>query len=675
MDIGKDLIKELDQDSEYVEREVKAAFEDVQESDDSVDQLYESSMKNFQVGRIIDGKVINIHRGDVVIDVGYKSEGIVESEEFEDGPPELGDTVEVLLEAVEDESGLLALSKQKADRIRSWERVIERNEEGDVVTGTVMRKIKGGLLVDIGVPAFLPASQVAIRRSGDIGHWIGKDIDCKIIKIDEGRRNIVVSRRRVIEAKREKMKNKLLEEIEVDDIRTGVVKNITDFGAFVDLGGIDGLLHITDMSWGRISHPSEMVAIDDEIEVVILNIDYDRERISLGLKQKEPSPWENIEEKYPVGSKVRGQVVNVMSYGAFVKLEEGVEGLVHISEMSWTRRISHPSEVVAIGDMVDVVVLGISKEKEEISLGMKQTEVNPWELVEEKYPIGTVIKGRVRNMTNYGAFIEIEEGIDGLLHVSDMSWTKKVNHPSEVVNKGDTVEVIILSVDQERKRVALGMKQLEPDPWLDRIPQQYVVGDLTTGKVSKITNFGVFVELEPDLEGLLHVSELADEHVEAPEEVVNPGQEVEVRIIRVDTDERKIGLSMRQAHDQLDTSPTPSGQQPETAAKPQKARDTRPTTPQFGQSVLSEEMAQQMHQSHAEAEEKTKADEEAEEPDADVVSDEPEAEEEPEETEPDADVELEEPEAEEEPEETEPDADAVPDEPDSDDAEEPEEKE
>ena len=357
----------------------------------------------------------------------------------------------------------------------------------------------------------------------------------------------MVSRRRVIEEKREKMKEALMEEIAVGQLRKGQVKNITDFGAFVDLGGIDGLLHITDMSWGRISHPSEMVAIDDDIEVMILNIDRDRERISLGLKQKEPSPWENIEEKYPVSSKVRGQVVNVMSYGAFVKLEEGVEGLVHISEMSWTRRVTHPSEVVAIGDMVDVVVLGINQEKEEISLGMKQTEVNPWELVEEKYPVGTIIKGRVRNMTNYGAFVEIEEGIDGLLHVSDVSWTKKINHPSEVLKKGEKVEAIVLSVDQEKKRVALGTKQLSPDPWLDRIPAKYVVGDVVKGRVTKLTNFGVFVELEGDLEGLLHVSELAEEKVNSPEDVVQVGDEVEVRIIRVDPRERKIGLSMRQA--------------------------------------------------------------------------------------------------------------------------------
>ena len=573
---GKELIKELDRDKEAIELEVQAAFEGVEQSEDTENELYESSMQNFAANKIVTGRVINVHGGDVVVDIGYKSEGIIDASEFADKIPEVDEQIEVLLEAVEDDSGLVALSKRKADRIRGWERVIEANQEGDIVQGRVMRKIKGGLLVDIGVPVFLPASQVSIRRSGDIAQWIGQTIDCKIIKIDTSRRNIVVSRRRVIEEKREKMKEALMKEIEVGQLRKGQVKNITDFGAFVDLGGIYGLLHITDMSWGRISHPSEMVAIDDEIEVMILNLDYERERISLGLKQKEPSPWENIEEKYPVSSKVRGQVVNVMSYGAFVKLEEGVEGLVHISEMSWTRRITHPSEVVAIGDMVDVVVLGINKEKQEISLGMKQTEVNPWELVEEKYPVGTVIRGRVRNMTNYGAFIEIEEGIDGLLHVSDISWTKKVNHPSEILKKSDKVEAIVLSVDQEKKRVALGTKQLEADPWLDRIPQKFVVGDVVKGKVTKATNFGVFVELEADLEGLLHVSELADHKVESPEEVVNPGDEIEVRIIRVDPRERKIGLSMRGVAEGEEESPVREPASTPTSARPEP----------FGQTVL-----------------------------------------------------------------------------------------
>lgn len=542
----EELVEEINRDTESIEQEVQAALGG--QSLDELGSLYEHSIRNFEVGSILEGKVIDRRGDDVIIDIGYKSEGVVHAEEFGDKASQIrrGDRVEVLLEAVEDESGMVVLSKKKADRIRGWERVIESNAEGDVVRGTAVRKIKGGLLVDIGVPVFLPASQISIRRTGDIADYIGQELECKIIKIDKERRNIVVSRRKLIEERREEQKKKLLAEIKIGELRKGVVKNITDFGAFIDLGGIDGLLHITDMSWGRISHPSEMLKIDEEVEVMILNVDRDREKISLGLKQKSPSPWTGIEQKYPIGSRVRGQVVNIVSYGAFVKLEDGVEGLVHISEMSWTRRISHPSELVAIGDTVEVVVLGIDLEKEEISLGMKQTEANPWEVVEDKYPPGTVIKGRVRNLANYGAFIEIEQGIDGLLHISDMSWTKKVTHPSEMLKKGDRVEAVVLSVNQDKKRVALGLKQLRPDPWQEEVPAKYHVGDIAHGTVTKLTSFGVFVELEPELEGLLHISELSDRKVETPEEVVKVGDNVEVRVIRVDTRDRKIGLSLRQ---------------------------------------------------------------------------------------------------------------------------------
>ena len=408
-----------------------------------------------------------------------------------------------------------------------------------------MRKIKGGLLVDVGVPVFLPASQVDIRRIGDIGDYVGKDVECKILKIDEERRNIVVSRRRLIEEQREQAKAVLMGDIKEGDLRKGVVKNIADFGAFVDLGGIDGLLHITDMSWGRISHPSEMLAIDDEVEVKIIGIDRERERIALGLKQKSKSPWENIGAKYPVGSRVRGEVVNIMTYGAFVKLEEGVEGLVHISEMSWTKRVNHPSEVAHIGEEIEVVVLDINVDKQEISLGIKQTDVNPWTLVSQKYPIGTVIEGRVRNLTNYGAFIEIEEGIDGLLHISDMSWTKKVNHPSEVVKKGETVRTVILSVDQDKKRVALGLKQLFEDPWENDIPQRYRDSEIVNGKITKLASFGAFVELEPELEGLLHISEMSNKKIAGSEDAVKVGQTVQLKVIKVDRDARKIGLSLK----------------------------------------------------------------------------------------------------------------------------------
>ncbi|MBE3134628.1 MAG: S1 RNA-binding domain-containing protein, partial [Acidobacteria bacterium] len=400
-------------------------------------------------------------------------------------------------------------------------------------------------LVDIGVPVFLPASQVDIRRPADVSHYIGQEISCKILKIDADRRNIVVSRRRLIEEEREQAKRKLLSEMTVGQMRDGVVKNIADFGAFVDLGGIDGLLHITDMAWGRVGHPSEAVSIDQKLRIKILSIDREKEKVALGLKQKSASPWQNIEARYPVGEKVKGEVVNITPYGAFVKLEEGIEGLVHVSEMSWTKRINHPSEVVSVGEVVEVVVLAIDKAKQEISLGMKQTDVNPWTLVKEKYPPGTVVEGVVQNLANYGAFIEIEEGIDGLLHVTDMSWTQKVGHPSEVVQKGLKVKCVVLNVDQDKKRVALGLKQLDEDPWERKIPEKYVAGAIVRGKVTKVTNFGVFVELEEGLEGLLHVSELADRKVENPEEVVKAGEEIEVKVLRVDTDDRKIGLSLK----------------------------------------------------------------------------------------------------------------------------------
>jgi len=514
----------------------------------NMDGLLGEQIQELQPGNILAGRIVGFAGDDVVIDVGLKSEGLVPKSEFEEaGDVEVGDTVEVLLERIEDESGTISISKQKAGRIRGWERILESKSEGDVVEGTVMRKIKGGLLVDIGVPVFLPASQVDIRRPPDIGEYIGKTIRAVVLKIDQERRNIVVSRRRLVEQEREQAKEKLLTTIKEGDVVRGTVTNIADFGAFIDLGGIDGLLHITDMSWGRVNHPSEVVDIGQEIEVKILNIDFEKEKIALGLKQKEPSPWEDIEQKYPIGSRVRGEVVNLVSYGAFVKLEEGIEGLVHISEMSWTRRINHPSELVSVGDEADVVVLDIDKEKQEISLGMKQTEVNPWDLVSEKYPVGTIIDGKVRNLANYGAFIEIEPGIDGLLHVSDISWTKKIAHPNEVFKKGDTVKCVVIEVDQEKQRIGLGVKQLTEDPWLHAIPDAYQPGMIVKGKVTKITNFGVFVELEEDLEGLLHISELADHKVENPQDVVKPDQELDVKILRVDTAERKIGLSLKRA--------------------------------------------------------------------------------------------------------------------------------
>ena len=529
-------------------REFDVSDDEMGEFDLSPDDIFPEG-QNFDLNKIVPGKVIEIVGDQVIVDVGYKSEGLVPLNEWEedDTPPEPGQTVDVLLEGMEDDTGEIVLSYKKAKRIIAWENVIAKHHEGDVVSGKVTRKIKGGLLVDIGVNVFLPASQVDIRRPSDIADYIDQDIQCMILKIDEGRRNIVVSRRKLIEITREQLKKNLLAEIEVGQVRKGTVKNIADFGAFVDLGGIDGLLHITDMSWGRINHPSDMVKIDDQIEVMVLQVDKDREKIALGLKQKSASPWENVADKYPVGARILGEVVNVMSYGAFVKLEEGIEGLVHISEMSWTKRINHPSELVNIGDKTEVVVLNINRDKQEISLGMKQTQTNPWDQVASKYPPNTMIEGTVRNLTNYGAFIEIEEGIDGLLHISDMSWTRKIGHPNEVLEKGQKISCQVLNVDQERKRIALGLKQLKDDPWETDIPARYGPGQVVIGKVTKLTNFGVFVELEQGLEGLLHISELADHKVDSPEEVVNVGDDIEVKILRVDRAERKIGLSRKKA--------------------------------------------------------------------------------------------------------------------------------
>ena len=548
--VNRTLIRSLEDD--ILEQELEMMFGDTAES--LFDESLLDANKQFDVNQIVEGKIVEINDEFVVVDVGFKSEGAIHKNEWDENepPPESGQTVKVLIEDVEDQQGapedvraMISLSKRKAEKILQWEEMMLSVQEGQVVTGTVTRKIKGGLLVDIGVPVFLPASQVDIRRPNDIGDYIGRVVQCEVLKIDETRRNIVVSRRSLIEKQREEDREHLMAELEIGQVRKGIVKNIADFGAFVDLGGIDGLLHITDMSWERIGHPTEMVAIDQEIEVKILQIDREKQKIALGLKQKQNNPWTNIAEKYPVGTTVPGEVVNVMSYGAFVKLEPGIEGLVHISEMSWTRRINHPSEMVQIGDKIDVKILGVDAQGQQLSLGIKQTQSNPWDIVLEKYPENAQVTGKVRNLTNYGAFIELEEGIDGLLHVSDMSWTRKISHPSELLTKGQQVHCRVLSVDQTRRRIALGLKQLDDDPWNTTIPAKYQPGQLVKGKVTKITNFGVFVGLEDSLEGLLHISELAEHKVENPEDIVKVGDEIEVKVLRVDSDERKIGLSRK----------------------------------------------------------------------------------------------------------------------------------
>jgi small subunit ribosomal protein S1 len=578
--VNRNLLRDLDDEDLQAQFESQLSTivsEGNADEDEALEGLYEETIvqEDYDINKIVDGRVLRIDDDWVLMDVGYKSEGTVPLSDWEgQEAPKVGQVYQVLIEDIEDEYGaaddpfgMIALSKSKAEKILHWEKIMSSVAEGQVVTGKVTRKIKGGLLVDIGVSVFLPASQVDIRRPHDIGDYIGRFVQCEVLKIDEARRNIVVSRRALIERERDESRKELLSELQEKEIRRGIVKNIADFGAFVDLGGIDGLLHITDMSWNRIGHPSEMVKIDQEIEVMVLNIDRDRQKIALGLKQKEGNPWDNVAEKYPVGSTHEGEVVNVMSYGAFVKLEPGIEGLVHISEMSWIKRVQHPSELVKIGDHINVMILGVDQEGQQLSLGMKQTQENPWNDIEARYPEGATVRGKVRNLTNYGAFVELEEGIDGLLHVSDMSWVKKVNHPNEVLEKGQEIECKVLSVDKERHRIALGLKQLADDPWNTEIPGKYQPGQIVKGAVTKITNFGVFVGLEDNLEGLLHISELADHKVENPEDVVKVGDEIEVKILRVDTDERKIGLSRKRVEWAEEEEAEAAAQE---AAKPQQ---------------------------------------------------------------------------------------------------------
>jgi small subunit ribosomal protein S1 len=506
--------------------------------------MYEDTLTNIEEGEIVKARVLRVTDKSVILDVGFKSEGSVNRDEFKDPDSlEVGEEVEVYLENLEDEDGIVVLSKKKADFLRVWEKIREAYEGGNPVPGTLQRKIKGGVTVDLmGVDAFLPGSQIALRRVPNIEDLIGDTYDFKIIKLNKRRRNIVVSRRVLLEAEREVKRETLKHELEVGQVRKGIVKNITDFGAFIDLGGMDGLLHITDMSWGRVGHPSEVVKIGDDLDVKVLDIDWERERLSLGLKQLQPYPWTDVDKKYPVGSRVRGRVVSITNYGAFIELEKGVEGLVHISEMSWTRNVRHPSKMVTLGDEVEAVVLKVDPTEEKISLGMKQIEEDPWHTLPEKYPIGTRMSGKVRNLTSFGAFVEIEPGIDGLVHISDMSWTKRIQHPSEVVRKGDDVDVLILGVDAENKRISLGLKQTQEDPWAE-ISQQYTVGTKINGTVSRLQEKGVAVDLGDDLEGFVPLSQLGVTGLQNPADLFVEGDEMEMEITEVDPENRRIVLN------------------------------------------------------------------------------------------------------------------------------------
>jgi small subunit ribosomal protein S1 len=528
-------------------------------------EMYEGTLTHIDEGEIVKARVLRVTDKAVILDVGFKSEGSVSRDEFKD-PDALqeGEEVEVYLENLEDEDGVVVLSKKKADFLRVWEKIKEAYESGTPVPGVLTRKIKGGVTVDLmGVDAFLPGSQIALRRVPNIEDLIGETYDFKIIKLNKRRRNIVVSRRVLLEADREVKREKLKKELEVGQIRKGVVKNITDFGAFIDLGGMDGLLHITDMSWGRVGHPSEVVQIGAELDVKVLDIDWERERLSLGLKQLQAYPWEDVEKKYPVGSRVRGRVVSITNYGAFVELEKGVEGLVHISEMSWTRNVRHPSKIVSLGDEVEAVVLKVDPQEEKISLGMKQIEEDPWHTLPEKYPVGTRLSGKVRNLTSFGAFVEIEPGIDGLVHISDMSWTKRIQHPSEVVKKGDDVEVMILGVDADNKRISLGLKQTQDDPWGD-IAQQFTPGMDVTGPITRLQDKGVAVDLGDDVEGFVPLSQLGVTGLQNPVDVFAEGDVLEMRVTEVDPDNRRIVLETTRI-------PKFEGEQPVLPARAEEA--------------------------------------------------------------------------------------------------------
>ena len=510
--------------------------------------LAESSLSQLQEGKIVPGVITEIRQNEVVVDIGGKSEGVIPAGEFIDiGDLQIGGTIEVLIEKIENKEGYPVLSYDKAEQKKNWDNILTKFPEGSVATGRVKAKVKGGLIISIGVDAFIPASHVDIQPPKNLDQYVGQTYDFKVIKIDQLRKNVVLSRRELIEQQRGEKRRNLLDSIQPGQVRKGVVKNITDFGAFIDLDGMDGLLHITDMSWGRITHPSEVLKQGEEIQVMIIEVNREKERVSLGLKQTTKNPWDEIEHKFPVGAKVHGKVVNLVPYGAFIEIEPGVEGLVHITEMSWTKRITKPSEMLKVGQELDAVVLGVGKEEQKISLGLRQLEPNPWDMVRHNYPMGARVRGKVRNMTTYGAFIELEEGIDGMVHVSDMTWNRKVNHPSEVLKKGDEVDAIVLDVDPSQQRISLGMKQLAEDPWSD-IDSHFKIGDVVKGTVSKITTFGAFVELKDGIDGLVHISQISEERIDKIKDVLKSGQVVSARVIKIDREERRLGLSIKAAN-------------------------------------------------------------------------------------------------------------------------------
>jgi small subunit ribosomal protein S1 len=513
----------------------------------TMEEAMKQSAVRFAAGEIVKGTIIEVRPKEVLVDIGYKSEGAISGAEFEDIKSlKVGDQIDVLIEKLEDKEGTVVLSKEKAEFKQNWERILTICNEGGKISGKVKAIVKGGLLINVGVEAFLPSSQIDISTPRNLAGYVGNTYEFKVVKINQDRQNIVLSRRELLEQERNERRAKLLSEMTPGDIRKGTVKNITDFGAFIDLNGIDGLLHITDMSWSRIGHPSEILKVGQDLDVVVLDINREKERVSLGLKQKMANPWDSIESKFPVGTKVKGKVVSLVPYGAFVELEPGVEGLVHVTELSWTKRIAKPSDVLKQDQEIEAIVLSINREEQKISLGIRQLETNPWDMAQQKYPVGTRVKGKIRNLTSYGAFLELEEGLDGMIHVSDISWTRKINHPSEVLKKGDDVEAIVLEVDKPNQRIALGLKQLATDPWAN-IDQLYKVGDLVTGSVTKLASFGAFIGLQHEIDGLVHISQISEERVDKIKNVLKAGQEVTARVIKIDRSDRRIGLSIKAA--------------------------------------------------------------------------------------------------------------------------------
>jgi len=514
-----------------------------------MEEALSQSQTSFAAGQIVKGTIIEIRSKEIMVDIGYKSEGSVPTNEFEDLEEELkvGDQVDVLIIQLEDRDGMVVLSHEQAIFKQNWDNIKAICEEGGRIKGRIKASVKGGLIVNIGVEAFLPSSQIDVNTPADLDGLVGQAFEFKVVKLNLERQNIVLSRRELLEEERSEQRAQLLGEMVPGDVRKGTVKNLTDFGAFIDLNGLDGLLHVTDMSWGRITHPSQLLVVGQELEVVVLDINKDTERVSLGLKQKQENPWENIDDKYPIGEKVSGKVVNLMPYGAFVELEPGVEGLVHVTELSWTKRINKPSEVLKADDEIEAVVLGINRDEQKISLGVRQLDANPWDLAEEKYPVGSKVAGKIRNLTSYGAFMGLEEGLDAMIHVSDISWTRKINHPSEVLNKGMEVEAQVLEVDRENQRISAGMKQLAEDPW-ETIDNYYKVGDLVKGKVSKLASFGAFVGLEHDIDGLVHISQVSEERVDKIKNALKVDEEVNARVIKIDRADRRIGLSIKAAN-------------------------------------------------------------------------------------------------------------------------------